>query len=389
MLQEGSHLDPALIAPLLGAAERLNIEGRHVHQGNSAAVWGIFERQQVGLGLRMDAGHLIGYNHFVQSTAELPFQLFIKPRITTSANSGTGDLVFDRRVVVEGPEELRLAVLECDCREQIFNALGDHGEVQITLANNRAVLDDSHLHRLAPEIVLQMQALFSLLRAARRAALRQLDQLLSRATEDPEPEVRGRAALFAFRRALDAASERRAEVLSELAKNPSVPLNRRRRALDALARSPAHLAMPTMVALLDCERSELLEIALDFLSEGAPPETLPRLLALLERVPSHRQIAAIARALGGMRIPEAEAPLLDLLDHRSRRIQIAAIHGLAQCGSRQALEKLSKVKQRLFLGQALRAAVIDAVATLNARVTLDLSPEEFHPSMITGERDLE
>lgn len=299
----------------------------------------------------------------------------------TKPDIETGDQVFDERTRIEGDEDRALAVLGDEARRltEIVVSGVDGGVKNMTLGATLSGIQQ------APGFLETMIDLAQLLRRPRDKELPQL--LAQRALEDSSRGVR----LQAFRRLassfyrtgeardtaetlldvhssglrLEAAcvllddpdrGERASTALQDLATRQHVDSSIRRQAVETLSLSNyRHAAIPMMAALLDSSRHEPPTVRRAALEGLVQTRAKNELLAV--QPASAAEAELLASGLGFLDV-EAQARLVQLLDHPEDRVRREAAVALGRVGALGAVAPLRKVAGpgSLFRSAVARAA---------------------------------
>jgi len=139
-------------------------------------------------------------------------------------------------------------------------------------------------------------------------------------------------------------TERLAERDTRLVANALIALKLRADPATPLAPIVAHVASP----LADLRRYAPLALAHVLearhrVGQASEPELLAQALQRLLRIKQDQDPHVrlhTARALGELRLPEAEAALLPMLDDTSSRVALGAAAALARCGGRPGFERV-------------------------------------------------
>lgn len=304
----------------------------------------------------------------------------------------TGDARFDDRVLVGGPAQAALAVLNQEARSRVMALVEDgRGEVEDGLVSVRLrgrVMDIATLEQLVAEVAGVASALtprdFDFPQALARNAgadglpqvrMRNLEKLLSafpqsepareaaaRALAEPDARLRLRAAM-----ALSGSSEA-LPVLAALVGDPSAETGLRLDALRTLASGwPYREVSPSVAAALGSGEEPLQREALSLLGHEKDLSLYEQAVQLGSRS-SDALACQLARTLGQLGDARAQRALLLLLSRSASEVKAAAAAALGEVGTVEAVEALLPLSRGLLKGGEVKEAAREAIRAIQGRI---------------------
>lgn len=294
--------------------------------------------------------------------------------------SEIGDQAFDDAFFIEGPVRMAAALLDAEIRRLLLD-LNRENRVEIHLGGIRAEGSDEKVLSLLPRLLDIGQRLAQPMNVSQRLA--------ENACKDPRPGVRLQNLLLlireqprdagiveAFRAAcsdpspqirLHAAQELGTEghgVLLEIAES-LVSDDLSAGAVSALGRGlPFERAQPLLNRAMKLSRLETARACLDVIGRSGDAAAV----GVLAKMLTGELAADAAQALGETGSPEAERPLLRVLQGDQNDLRRVTANALARVGSARAVLPLKELAEHSRLDLDLRRAARQAVAEIQSRI---------------------
>ncbi|MGC4114841.1 MAG: hypothetical protein QM765_09570 [Myxococcales bacterium] len=299
-----------------------------------------------------------------------------------------GEAEFDKAVLVQGPEDVALAVLKPQARKDLLAFLARGGVVregELLLKWNGELRDRKEIEG----------AVQSMLAVARSLAIASVPAaLLENATKEADPKLRRRnltallqmhsgspesakalqaalvdadPAIRLLAARLSPAQKEAQQVLEALLDDERVPAEIRASALERLAGAWPYPEVAAHVGRAFA--SDALELKRAAIAAAGAGRDVDRLVAMEKLAPLHDEGVASALAKALATAGElAEPGLIKLLGHESAAVRREAAAGLGKVGTVRAVEPLLPLTQGVLADGALKDAARDAVRAIQARL---------------------